>query len=152
MNLASSDPTQLSTPQKRRVDELLDELFDLPEPRRLTVLRAARAPRDFLGAPAPPAADPVIPHTTLGVELDGWRLTRLIGRGGMGEVYEAVRVQGDFNQRVAIKLLQPESGALLQRFESERQILATLEHPGIARLYDGGITRDGRPFMVMEFV
>ncbi len=67
-------------------------------------------------------------------------------------VYEAVRAQGDFNQRVAIKLLQPESAALLQRFESERQILATLEHPGIARLYDGGITRDGRPFMVMEYV
>jgi eukaryotic-like serine/threonine-protein kinase len=170
MNLASSDPTQLSTPQKRRVDELLDELFDLPEPRRLTVLRArtgedprvraevesllraAHASRDFLRAPAAPAADPVTPHTTLGVELEGWRLTRLIGRGGMGEVYEAVRAQGDFNQRVAIKLLQPESGAQLQRFESERQILATLEHPGIARLYDGGITRDGRPFMVMEFV
>jgi serine/threonine protein kinase len=70
----------------------------------------------------------------------------------MGDVYEAIRADGDFEQRVAIKVLQSESGAQLERFQSERQILARLVHPGIARLYDGGVTDDHRPFMVMEFV
>src|ERR1700755_1981621 len=81
-----------------------------------------------------------------------WKVTRQIGRGGMGEVYEAVRAEGDFTQRVAIKLLRNEAIAELERFHVERQILARLEHPGIARLYDGGIAPDGRPYMAMEFV
>src|SRR6202034_4140737 len=76
----------------------------------------------------------------------------LLGRGGMGEVYEATRADGDFEQKVAIKLLQREAAAQLERFQAERQILARLEHSGIARLYDGGITADGRPFMVMEYI
>jgi hypothetical protein len=87
-----------------------------------------------------------------GTRLGAWRVLRLIGRGGMGDVYEAVRALGDFEQRVAIKLLQREAAAQLQRFQVERQILARLEHPGIARLHDGGVTADGRPYMVMEFV
>ncbi len=70
----------------------------------------------------------------------------------MGEVYEASRADGNFEQRVAIKLLQREAAAQMVRFQAERQILARLEHPGIARLYDGGVTEDGRPFMAMEFV
>jgi len=67
-------------------------------------------------------------------------------------VYEATRADGDFEQRVAIKLLQREAAAQLERFQAERQILARLEHSGIARLYDGGVTGDRRPFMVMEYV
>ncbi|HEY0747610.1 MAG TPA: protein kinase [Steroidobacteraceae bacterium] len=167
----SDTPTaQLSPRQKQRVAALLDELLDLPEAQRFehwrrrsgedaavaaeveSLLRAVQASEAFLRAPARPAADPIAPDADVGVELEGWRITRLIGRGGMGEVYEATRARGDFDQRVAIKLLQPESALQMQRFQSERQILATLEHAGIARLYDGGITRDGRPFMVMEFV
>jgi predicted Ser/Thr protein kinase len=70
----------------------------------------------------------------------------------MGDVYEGLRTQGDFEQRVAIKLLQRDAASQLERFEAERQILARLEHSGIARLYDGGVTSDGRPFMVMEYV
>lgn len=77
-----------------------------------------------------------------------------IGEGGMGAVYLAERRDAQFEQRVAIKLIRPGAGsaALLDRFYRERQILATLEHPNIARLLDGGVTGDGQPYLVMEYV
>jgi eukaryotic-like serine/threonine-protein kinase len=88
------------------------------------------------------------PGTRIGV----YRIVALIGRGGMGEVYRADRADGQFEQTVAIKLLRIEPGASVARFNAERQILAELDHPGIARLFDGGMHSDGRPYMVMEFV
>lgn len=94
-----------------------------------------------------------------GPDLAGKRIGRYeligeIGRGGMGAVYRARRADGAFEQEVAIKLFLHSaiSGAALQRFTTERQILASLEHPGIARLIDGGTTRDGVPYVVMELV
>jgi len=83
-----------------------------------------------------------------------YRLLRRIGRGGMGEVYLAERVAGDFEQRVAIKLLKRgmDSEALLARFGRERRILAQLQHPNIARLLDGGLALDGTPYFSMELV
>src|SRR5262249_51468498 len=98
------------------------------------------------------AAHDVAPDVAIGQRLGAWNITRLIGRGGMGDVYEATRADGNFEQRVAVKLLQREAAAQLERFQAERQILARLEHSGIARLYDGGIAADGWPFMVMEYV
>jgi predicted Ser/Thr protein kinase len=160
----------LSPAQRARVDELLDALFDMPEAERLanlrarrvedsavlteveSLLRAASASGGFMANPPKPPAEDLIPDGTVGMRLGAWRISRLIGRGGMGEVYEASRADGNFEQRVAIKLLQREAAAQMLRFQAERQILARLEHPGIARLYDGGVTEDGRPFMVMEFV
>ena len=159
----------LSPAQRARVDELLDDLFDLPEGERLanlrarhiddsavmaeveSLLRSASASGGFLSMSPKPAGDP-LPDEALGLRLGAWRITRLIGRGGMGEVYEAARADGNFEQRVAIKLLQREAAAQMERFQAERQILARLEHPGIARLYDGGVTEDGRPYMAMEYV
>jgi eukaryotic-like serine/threonine-protein kinase len=159
----------LSPAQRARVDALLDDMFDLPEAERLanlrarriedsavlaeveSLLRAASASGGFLSTPPKPAAEE-LPDGTLGLRLGAWRITRLLGRGGMGEVYEATRADGNFEQRVAIKLLQRDAAAQMERFQAERQILARLEHPGIARLYDGGVTEDGRPFMTMEFV
>lgn len=88
------------------------------------------------------------PGTTVGV----FRVLHLIGRGGMGEVYLAERTGAGFDQRVALKMLRPEAAARASLFESERQLLATLEHPGIARLIDGGIADDGRAYMAMEYV
>ncbi|MFT5050005.1 MAG: sulfatase activating formylglycine-generating enzyme [Chlamydiales bacterium] len=81
-------------------------------------------------------------------------LTRLIGSGGMGAVYEAVRSIEDVEQRVAVKLIRDEfaSEALRSRFREERRTLARLNHPGIARFYDVGSTPDGKPFLVMELV
>ncbi|MBL8980788.1 MAG: serine/threonine protein kinase [Gemmatimonadetes bacterium] len=94
------------------------------------------------------------PATFVGEDIGPYRVTREIGRGGMGTVYEAVRRDGDFEQRVAIKRLRvgldlPE---LVAQFRRERQILATLQHPNIAALYDGGVTRDGVPYIVLEYV
>jgi eukaryotic-like serine/threonine-protein kinase len=87
-----------------------------------------------------------------GTRLGPWRLSHLIGRGGTGEVYLAVRADGAFQQKAAIKVLQRGSVAEMTRFRAEREILARLEHPGIARLLDGGMHSDGRPYMVMEYV
>ncbi len=160
----------LSGTQRDRVDELLDVLLDIPareradylkrhgseDPRvRLEVeslLKATEQVGEFLAAPAyvkgEAASEPVPEELKIGV----WKATRIIGRGGMGVVYEALRAEGDFTQRVALKLLRHEAIAEVGRFQVERQILARLEHPGIARLYDGGIAPDGRPYMVMELI
>ena len=87
-----------------------------------------------------------------GTRLGPWRLLHLIGRGGAGEVYLAERADGAFQQRVAVKVMQRGAVAEVARFQAEREILARLEHPGIARLLDGGVHPDGQPYMVMEYV
>jgi non-specific serine/threonine protein kinase/serine/threonine-protein kinase len=81
-------------------------------------------------------------------------LVREVGRGGMGAVYLAERADEQFQKRVAIKLIKRgmDTDALLRQFRSERQILASLDHPHIARLLDGGTTDDGRPYFVMEHI
>jgi eukaryotic-like serine/threonine-protein kinase len=86
-----------------------------------------------------------------GMQIGPYRVVRQLGEGGMGTVLLAVRDQAEFAQRVAIKLVRG-GDALMQRFRQERQILAALEHPNIARLFDGGTTADGLPYLVMEFV
>ena len=84
--------------------------------------------------------------------IGSYRISGIIGSGGMGTVYAADRDTGDFDHSVAIKLIKPGilSSHLIDRFNSERQILANLNHPHIARLFDGGTTPDGQPFIVME--
>ncbi|ABC65099.1 serine/threonine protein kinase [Erythrobacter litoralis HTCC2594] len=86
--------------------------------------------------------------------IGAYRLEGLIGSGGMGSVYAARRDRGDFEHEVAIKLIKPGllSEQLTERFGRERQLLASFSHPNIARLYDGGETDDGLPFIVMEKV
>jgi serine/threonine-protein kinase len=83
-----------------------------------------------------------------------YRITALIGRGGMGAVYRGLRDSGDFTHQVAIKLIKPGllSDVLAERFRAERQTLATLQHPNIARLLDGGETEAGAPYIVMELI
>ena len=90
----------------------------------------------------------------VGRRLGAYELVREIGRGGMGAVYLARRVDGRFEQQVAVKLLKrgTDTDEVLRRFRAERRILARLEHPGIARLLDGGETEEGLPFFVMEYV
>jgi eukaryotic-like serine/threonine-protein kinase len=76
-----------------------------------------------------------------------------IGHGGMGAVYRAKRADGQFDQEVALKIVHGGIGALaVARFRNERQILAGLDHPNIAKLFDGGTTADGLPYFVMEFI
>lgn len=86
--------------------------------------------------------------------LGHYQIIKRLGKGGMGHVYLGERIDEQFDQRVAIKVLASRFPApeVVQRFRSERQILANLEHPNIARLIDGGETSDGLPYLVMEYV
>ena len=89
-----------------------------------------------------------------GQRLGAWEIVRPLGAGGMGEVFEARRADGQYQGRAAIKLLKRgmDSAAVLQRFAQERQALARLQHPHIASLLDAGLSSDGLPFFVMAFV
>src|SRR5262245_42843651 len=89
-----------------------------------------------------------------GERVGPYRVIRLIGRGGMGSVYEAERDDEHFKQQVAIKIIKRgmDTDFVRDRFLRERQILASLDHPHVARLFDGGATPDGLPYFVMEFV
>jgi len=92
--------------------------------------------------------------SAVGEQVGQYRLVALIGRGGMGSVYRAVRVDAEFEKSVAVKLVSADlySPAVIAQFRAERQILAHLEHPNIARLLDGGARADGLPYLIMEFV
>ena len=93
-------------------------------------------------------------RSLVGEQIDKYKLIDELGVGGMGSVYLAERIDGAFDQRVALKLIKRgmDSEAILRRFFTERQILASLQHPNIAHLIDGGTTNEGLPFFVMEFV
>ena len=86
--------------------------------------------------------------------LGPWRLQREIGRGGMGAVWLAQRDDGQYAQQAAVKLVHAgwDADELLRRFRAERQILAGLNHPNIARLLDGGVSADGKPYLVLEYI
>jgi hypothetical protein len=155
-----------------RVEALFPDLLALPAPRRAAFLAehcagdpALRAELEMLLAAAdtdsvldrvpqvlaPAHPEPLDEALARGSRIGPWRISGLLGRGGMGEVYLADRADGGFAQQSAIKLLHSEAAQHAERFEDERQILAQLDHPRIARLLDGGIT-DGRAWMAMEFV
>jgi serine/threonine protein kinase len=92
-----------------------------------------------------------------GARIGAYEIERLLGAGGMGRVYLARRADADFRQQVAIKTLRAaefgdQGEETIRRFRAERQILANLAHPGIARLLDGGVTKSGQPYLVMEYV
>jgi serine/threonine-protein kinase len=89
------------------------------------------------------------------LRIGAYRLVRTLGEGGMGAVYLGARDDDQFERLVAIKVIRAamaQSPALQIRFRTERQILANLDHPNIARMLDGGITRDGSPYLVMEYI
>jgi serine/threonine protein kinase/WD40 repeat protein len=129
---------------------------------REAVERLLRAHADVAGPlDAPPAIDvdpmesdngralPLAPS-----RIGPYRIVRELGRGGMGTVYLAERDEPGLRKTVAVKVVRRgmDSAFVVSRFRTERQILAALEHPGIARLYDGGTTDDGLPYFVMEYV
>ena len=121
--------------------KLLDSVWDL--------VRRSSDPNDFLEF-SPLPNTPAIPA---GARIGPYRVVRELGQGGMGQVLLAERDDGQFAKQVALKLVSGiPSRELLFRFRRERQILANLEHPNIARLIDGGETVDGIPYLVMEFV
>lgn len=93
-------------------------------------------------------------ESVAGKQVGPYKIIREIGHGGMGAVYLAVRADDQYKKRVAIKLVKRgmDTNSILRRFRSERQILASLDHPNIARLFDGGTTEDSLPYFVMEWI
>ena len=152
----------------QRLSPLLDALFELDPPareRRLAELRAddpalaaelealvalEAGEEDFLSKPALSPLAGLHP----GQEIGPYRLDRQIGEGGMGQVWRASRADGLYERRVALKLLRPglADTNLRLHFTRERQILARLAHPNIARLLDAGISSDGQPYLALEYV
>jgi serine/threonine protein kinase/formylglycine-generating enzyme required for sulfatase activity len=120
---------------------------DLALRREVESLLAQDAPT---GGPVPSSGRSELASRRIGP----FALVREIGSGGMGKVYLAEREEGGFRQRVAIKVLKRgmDTDDILRRFKLERQLLAGLEHPNIARLYDGGATEDGLPYLALELV
>lgn len=153
-----------------QVEALFDAAWELPGAQRrdwvlaqdvpaavraaaLQLLDAAAQSEGFLSTSGP-TASAAAPDTPLpaGERAGAWRIVRPLGQGGMGDVYEVERADGHFAQRAALKRIAPARNPDAARFQIERATLARLEHPGIARLIDGGLLGDGRPFMVMELV
>jgi len=109
---------------------------------------------DFLEEPAAGKGGVFRADPYEGLEIKPYRLVKRIGQGGMGMVYLAVRADEAYEKRVAVKLLRPgeDGDEILRRFRAERQILAGLDHPSIAKLLDGGSAPDGTPYLVMEHI
>jgi eukaryotic-like serine/threonine-protein kinase len=115
-----------------------------------SLLTAHQGAGSFLESPAAaPGGSPAVPD-----RIGTYRIAGEIGRGGMGTVYRAERADGAFDKAYALKLVPRELATeeFVRRFREERQILAALDHPGIARLIDGGTAADGRPYLVMEYI
>jgi serine/threonine-protein kinase len=104
--------------------------------------------------PQTDSSSPPDDESIVGRHVGPYRIEREIGRGGMGAVYEALRADGEFQHRVAIKLIRSglDTKFVFRRFRNERQILAALDHPNIGRLLGGGTTEDDSPYFVMEYI
>ena len=148
----------LDRPPEERTEMLADAALRDPElAAEVERLMAANASAgEFLDRPAIERVDlaglPAV--APLPERIGTYAVETELGHGGMGTVYRAVRIADGFRQTVALKLVRRgmDTEFILARFRAERQILAGLDHPGIARLLDGGSTDDGRPYFVMEYI
>ncbi len=159
--------------RKRAAFRILRELLDLPEQARDAHLAArcgddaalaaqvrtllAAQPSPVMDEPASTVAHRLAGHgddALVGTELGGWRVLAALGSGGMGSVYRVQRDGDGYVQQGALKLIKRgmDSAELIARFRRERGILARLAHPHIAGLLDGGVSEDGRPFLVMDYI
>jgi eukaryotic-like serine/threonine-protein kinase len=152
------------------IEALFDEAVELPPAERhqwldercgsdellraeVSALLDAHDASGILDAPGG-AVQAMAPETLRGRRIGPYEIRRELGRGGMGVVYLAERSDGHYRQRVALKLLRagPDAAELRRRFVAERQILASLSHPNIAQLLDGGVAEGQLPYLVMEYV
>lgn len=131
-------------------EELRQEVESLLESEEQEVSIVDRDPLDFFGQ----LLTGDLGGTREGLVLGQYRLLEEIGRGGMAVVYKAVRADEQFDQEVAIKLIRQgmDNEMMIALFRRERQILANLDHPNIAQLFDGGVTAEGLPYLVMEMI
>lgn len=149
----------LERPSEARAAFLDEACSDDPELRAEleSLLAAHRETKEFVDPEHLmlfPEADPTAESSLVGKLVGPYRVLRKLGYGGMGLVYLAVRDDQVFQKRVAVKLVKRgmDTDEIVRRFRHERQTLAALEHPNIARLLDGGTTDDGLPYFVMEYV
>ena len=168
-------PTEYSPESWRHIKDLFSEALTLsPEERDVFLNKATQDEQirdrvkslleaydgpDTLQSPIEPRfvdslLGDLISYDTPDGHVGPWKLTEEIGRGGMGIVYIADRIDGEYEQRVALKLVKQSvaSEAIIESFRNERQVLASLEHSFIARLVDGGVTSEGQPWFAMEYV
>ncbi|HWX81583.1 MAG TPA: protein kinase [Steroidobacteraceae bacterium] len=119
-----------------------------------SLLASLAASKTFMETPAAAAFTPSDEPSWIGRTLGAYKIISLLAVGGMGEVYRAIRADGLYPQAVAIKLIRRELAGqvMLSRFRAEREILAALQHPNIARILDAGITEAGLPYIVMELI
>ena len=164
-------PTDETSPERwRRLEAIFHSVTDAPAEEKTALLnelcaedsgllrdatallRAADEEERFTASFEDPDAEDSA-ETHAGRRIGPYELDRLLGRGGMGAVYLAHRADGQFEQQVAIKLIDaPLANDLFrERFRQERQILARLSHPNIARMLDGGVSEDGELYLVMEY-
>ena len=159
----------------RRIEELFDRAADMREEERTLLLDrecgedqvlrsqveslilSSQKADTYIHSVIQNAAEGIVstePGLPAGRQIGKYRIVRELGRGGMGTVYLATRADDEFHKEVAIKLVKAGAATeeTLRRFRSERQILANLDHPNIARLLDGGTTDAGVPYVVMEYV
>ncbi len=168
---ATEEVTALTPEQWQKAEDILTEILELPADQRQAALDRAcqgdeglRRELESLLAAADPAESfietPVFSLRSEGLleiregqRVGSYQIERLLGRGGMGSVFLATRID-EFEKRVALKILKPglNTEAIVRRFRHERQILAHLDHPNIAKLLDGGSTEEGLPYFVMEYV
>jgi eukaryotic-like serine/threonine-protein kinase len=164
------------TPERwQQIKEVLGNVLELDRSRRAAYLAAACAGDPSLRAEVEPllaaeqhagtdllratleadgATSRADTDPRIGYRIGPYEIVEPIGEGGMGTVYRAVRADDQYQKQVAVKLVHAghDSGFIVSRFKNERQILASLDHPNIARLLDGGTTRDGAPYFVMELI
>ncbi len=162
----------MSNERHARLRALYEEVVDLPHEQRMAVLRQRSDDESLIAevaalcratdgddttrlfAPLDAALkSTTVPSLAPGDVLDVWRIAREIGQGGMGAVFLVERSDGHFAQSAALKLVKGlQRAGTLNYFSRERQLLATLTHPNIARLLDGGATPGGHPYLVMEYI
>lgn len=153
----------------QKIETLFDAAWELPAAERTAWLRSSGEPahilrtverllvaavssEEFLATTGRDAAASQSPALSPRDIAGAWRIAGLLGRGGMGEVYEVERADGQYGQRAALKRIARGDASDWSRFHNERRIVALLDHPGIARMIDGGVLDDGQPYMVMEYV
>ncbi|MFN0123024.1 MAG: protein kinase domain-containing protein [Blastocatellia bacterium] len=172
LDLHDLNTGDMTTGRWREIESLFEAGLEIPTGARAAWLSAACAhdtslraqvaallaadadANDFLCHPAAARSLHTNGHVAPETQIGPWRLVRELGRGGMGVVWLAARADGQFEQQAALKLIHAgaQSAGMDQRFRHERQILAALGHPNIARLLDGGVTSAGQPWFVMEYV
>jgi len=162
----------LDAAQAARIDALLDRALDCEGTARAAFVTALRASdpqaaeildallhalscESTLDRPLHARVEPIDEGATdlpPGTRIGAWQIEAAAGRGGMAVVYRARRVDGGYAQDAAIKLLAAQRGAFAERLRTERELLARLDHPHIARLLDGGVTESGQPWLAMTWV